>query len=315
MQSDTRETLKGIIAVNVATLAWATNMTIGRYVRGVIGPLTLTAARYVVAVILFTLLLRHVPPEERRPGRDLLPLLGMAVAGIVFFAPLLYFGLRYTTAVNGTLINGMGPLLTALFAAWLIREPYTGRQLIGAACAVVGVVVLITGGSLETIRTVGVNPGDLLIVAAATAWGLQSVASRRATRNRSPLSATILSLYMGLPFLIVAAILEQRVLPVTITPRLIGIVIYLGVVPAGLGYFLWNTGVKKLGAGGAMVFYNMLPVYGTILGVSLLGEQVGPAHAVGGALIIGGGLFSAYARRRAPRSASNRTRRSGGDAG
>lgn len=298
MKPDTKDTLLGILFVNIATIAWATNITIGRYIRDDIGPLTLTAARYIVAAIFFSFLLPNVPVEDRRPGRDVLPLLGMAVAGIVFFAPLLYLGLRFTTAVNGTLINGMGPLLTALFAAWLIKEPYTGRQLAGAAFAVVGVVVLITGGSLQAIRNVGINPGDLIVLAAATMWGLQSVSSRRATRNRSPLSATILSLYMGLPLLIVAAIVEQRFIPVTFSIRLVGIVIYLGLVPAGIGYFLWNTGVKKLGAGGAMVFYNMLPFYGTILGIAVLGERVGPAHLAGGALIIAGGVISALSRRR-----------------
>ncbi|MFP4151973.1 MAG: DMT family transporter [Alkalispirochaeta sp.] len=298
MKAETRDTLLGILFVNIATLSWATNITIGRYLRADIGPVTLTAARYVVAAIFFSFLLPRVAPEERRPGKDLLPLAAMALAGIVFFAPLLYLGLRFTTAVNGTLINGMGPLLTALFAAWLIKEPYTGRQLMGAVFAVIGVVVLITGGSLRTLREAGVNPGDLVVLTAAAVWGLQSVSSRRATRNRSPLSATILSLYMGLPLLIIAAIVEQQFLPATFSLRLLAIIIYLGVVPAGIGYFLWNTGIKKLGAGGAMVFYNMLPFYGAILGILVLGEQVGPAHLVGGALIITGGIISALSRRR-----------------
>jgi drug/metabolite transporter (DMT)-like permease len=103
---------------------------------------------------------------------------------------------------------------------------------------------------------------------------------------------------MGFPLLIVAAIVEQQFLPATFSLRLLGIVIYLGLVPAGVGYFLWNTGVKKLGAGGAMVFYNMLPFYGAILGILVLGEQVGPAHLAGGALIIAGGVISALSRRR-----------------
>ncbi len=298
MKPDTKETLLGILCVNIATFSWATNITIGRYLRADIGPITLTAARYVVAAIFFSFLLPRVAPEERRPGTDILPLAAMAIAGIVFFAPLLYLGLRFTTAVNATLINGMGPLLTALFAAWLIKEPYTGRQLMGAVFAVFGVVVLITGGSLRTLREVGVNPGDLVVLTAAAVWGLQSVSSRRATRNRSPLSATILSLYMGLPLLIIAAIVEQQFLPATFSLRLLAIIIYLGIVPAGIGYFLWNTGVKKLGAGGAMVFYNMLPFYGATLGILLLGEQIGPAHLVGGALIIAGGIVSALSRRR-----------------
>jgi len=298
MELRSKDTLTGILFVNVATFAWATNIILGRSLRSEIGPLTLTAARYVVASVVFALVLRGLPAEERRPGKDLPALLAMAATGIILFAPLLYFGLRYTTAVNGTLINGMGPLLTAVFAAWLIREPYTRRQLVGAVLAVLGVAVLISGGSLRAIREVGINPGDLLVLLAAAVWGLYSVASRRATRNRSPLSATAISTLMGLPVLLAAAILEQRVVPVQFSPRLLVTVLYLGLVPAALGYFLWNAGVKKLGAGGAMVFYNMLPLYGAVLGFFLLGEQIGPPHLAGGLLIIGGGVVSALVTRR-----------------
>lgn len=293
--SGSGETLKGILYVNIATLSWATNIILGRYVREEIGPLTLTAARCLVAAVLFYLVLRRAPAVERRPGRDLIPLAAMALTGVILFAPMLYYGLRYTTAVNGTLINGMGPLMTALFAAWLIREPYTGRQLAGAVLAVIGVAVLITGGSLQTLIALDFNPGDLVVLTAAGVWGLLSVASRRATRNRSPLSATALSIFLGLPVLLVAAILEQRTIPVVFSVQLLLIVVYVGVGPAGIGFFLWNTGIKKLGAGGAMIFYNTLPLYGAILGFLLLGETIVASHLVGGALIVGGGVVSALA--------------------
>lgn len=288
-----RDTLTGILFVNIATFSWATNIILGRYLRTEIGPFALTAARYLVAALAFTVLLRNAPRKDRSIGTDLRPLLAMALTGIILFAPLLYFGLRYTTAVNSTLINGMGPLMTALFAAWLIKEPYTKLQLGGALLAMAGVALLISGGSLRTLRESGVNPGDLVILVAAAVWGLYSVASRRATRNRSALSATALSTWMGLPVLLIAAILEQRTIPMLITPRLLVIITYLGIVPAAIGFSLWNAGVKKLRTGGAMVFYNTLPLYGALLGMLLLGERLGLPHLAGGALIIGGGVVSA----------------------
>ena len=297
MQTSTKNTLMGILFVNIATLGWATNVAIGRYIRGEIGPVTLAAARFVVAGIMFSFFIGKIAPEERRPGKDLWPLALMAATGIVLFSPLIYLGLRFTTAVNGALVNGMAPLVTAAFAAWLIKEPYKKGQLFGALLALFGVTILITGGSFRAIRTVGVNPGDLIILVAVAFWGIQSVASRRATRNRSPLSATILSLYMGIPVLVIAAIVEQQFIPVSFSPGLILVVIYLGIVPAGLSIFLWNTGIKKLGAGGAMVFYNMFPLYGSLLSIALLGEAVGPAHLVGGVLIIGGGVIGSLTAR------------------
>ena len=49
-----------------------------------------------------------------------------------------------------------------------------------------------------------------------------------------------------------------------------------------LGFFSWNAGIKYLGAGGAMVFYNTLPLYGALFGFLFLGETLGPAHLAGG---------------------------------
>ena len=292
MNESKSEILKGIALVNIATFAWATNIILGRYLRNEIGPLTLTAARYIIASIIFALLLRGLPERERRPGKDILLLSAMALTGVVLFAPILYFGLKFTTAVNGTLINGLGPLLTALFAARLIGEPFTGRQLVGALLALAGVGVLISGASFSFFAKAVFNPGDLLIILAVIFWALYSVAGRRTMRDRSPLSATAFSMFLGLPVLLAAAAVEMRYFPVSPSPKIFLILLYLGVVPAALGFFSWNTGVKKLGAGGAMVFYNTLPLYGALLGFLFLGETVGPAHLAGGALIIGGGMIT-----------------------
>ena len=113
----------GIGLVNLATLTWATNMVLGRWLRDQIGPLTLAAARFLIASLFFAALLQRRPPEERRLGQDRWLLLGMALSGVAIFAPTLYLGLRFTTAVNATLVNGLGPLITGLLAALLVREP------------------------------------------------------------------------------------------------------------------------------------------------------------------------------------------------
>ncbi|MDX9800434.1 MAG: DMT family transporter [Spirochaetia bacterium] len=291
------DTLKGILFVNIATFSWTTNMILGRYIRGSIGPLTLTAARFTIASIIFAFLLGKLPKEERSFGRDL-PLLGaMALTGVVLFAPVLYLGLRFTTAVNSTLINGLGPILTAIFASWFIREPLTGRQLAGSLFAFTGVAVLISGASMSFFKNAVFNQGDLLIILAVTIWALYSVAGRKTMKKRSPLSASALCIFMGLPFLIAAAAFELQSIPVILDMKLILIVLYIGIVPAALGFFCWNVGVGLLGAGGAMVYYNTIPLYGALLGFLFLGETIGAPHIMGGLLIIGGGLIAALKKR------------------
>jgi drug/metabolite transporter (DMT)-like permease len=285
--------LVGIALVNLATLTWATNMTLGRWLRDDIGPLTLAAARFAIAAALYALLLQRRPPEDRRMGEDRWLLVAMGLTGVALFAPTLYLGLRFTTAINATLIQGFGPLITGLLAALLIGEPMTRRQAAGAVAGLAGILVLISGGNLAWWRSAAVNIGDLITVGAVILWGLYSVLGRRAMRHRSALSATAFSAFVGLPFLVLAAVWELGALPPDLRPQLLLIIVYIGIFPTVIGFLSWNEGVRRLGASGAMVFYNTLPLYGALLGVLFLGESVGPAHLAGGALIIGGGLWAA----------------------
>jgi len=286
----------GVGLVNLATLTWTTNMVLGRWLRDDIGPLTLAASRFLIASLCFAALLQRRPPEDRRLGRDWWLLLGMALSGVALFAPTLYLGLRFTPAVNATLINGLGPLITGLLATLLIREPMSRRQVVGAILGLVGVMGLISGGSLAFWQVVRGNVGDLIVLGAVGLWGLYSVLGRQAMRGRSALSATALSTFLGLPVLLLAAVWEVQVLPVHASLELILAVLYIGIAPTVIGFLSWNAGVRRLGSSGAMVFYNTLPLYGALLGHLFLGESVGVAHLVGGALIVGGGLWAARGR-------------------
>jgi drug/metabolite transporter (DMT)-like permease len=296
LQAEWLTQLGGIGLVNLATLSWATNMTLGRHLRDDIGPLTLAAAWFLIASVCFALLLRRQPLEDRLLGKDRWLLVGMALSGVAVFAPVLYLGLRHTTAVNSTLINGAAPLITGVLAALLITEPMSKQQVWGALASFVGVVVLISGGQLLFWQAMG-NVGDLIVLGAVLLWGLYSVLGRQVMRHRSALSATALSAFLGLPLLLLAAAWEMRGSAVDISPKLVLAILYIGIVPTVVGFLSWNAGVRRLGPSGAMVSYNTLPLYGIVLGYLLLGEPIGWSHLLGGALIVGGGLWAARSPR------------------
>jgi drug/metabolite transporter (DMT)-like permease len=282
----------GVLLVNMATMAWASNMVLGRWLRADIGPLALTTLRFTVATALFGLLLRGRPTQERHYGKDKWWILAMGLAGVVCFSPLLYLGLRYSTAVNSSLIQGFSPLITALIAGLIIQEPVTRRQMLGAVLGLVGVAGLISNGSLSFLLRLQFNPGDLILLAAAVVWAFYSVFGRRVMHNRSPVAATALSNFLGLPLLAAATVFELQHIPLNLRPETIVAIAHICVVPTILGYWSWNRAILALGAGGAMVFYNTLPLYGVIMGAVFLNEPLGPAHLTFGGLILGGGLWA-----------------------
>ena len=92
------------------------------------------------------------------------------------------------------------------------------------------------------------------------------------------------------------AIWEIYTAPITLSFKLLAVVTYLGIGPAAIGFYAWNQGVARLGASGAMVFYNTLPLYGALLGALTLGEPIGQAHIIGGVMIVGSGLWASRKR-------------------
>jgi drug/metabolite transporter (DMT)-like permease len=293
-----RQQALGVIFVNLATLCWATNAVLGRWLRDDIGPLTLTTLRFTVATAFFGILLRGRPKQERRYGKDKWWILGMGLAGVVGFSPLLYLGLRYSTAINSSLIQGFSPLITALIAGLIIHEPVTRRQLAGAVIGLVGVAGLLSSGSLAFLLRLQFNPGDLILLASAMVWAFYAVFGRRVMRNRSPIAATALSNFLSLPLIAAAAAFELQHIPLNLRMETIAAIAHICVVPTIIGYWSWNRGVTTLGAGGAMVFYNTLPLYGAVLGAALLGESLGMIHFIFGGLIVAGGLWATLGRLR-----------------
>jgi len=287
-----RVRILGVILVNLATMAWATNAVLGRWLREDIGPLTLTALRFTVATAFFTIMLHRRPPYERRYGKDKWWILAMALAGVVGFSPLLYLGLRYSTAVNCSLIQGFSPLITALIAGLIIQEPVSRRQMLSAVLGLIGVMGLISGGSLAFLLDLRFNPGDLILLAAAMVWAFYSVFARRVMRHRSPVAAVALSCLLSLPLLAVAAVFELAYIPLNLRLETLAAIAHICLVPTIAGYWSWNRAVQALGAGGAMVFYNTLPLYGAMLGALLLGEPLQATHVIFGGLIVGGGLWA-----------------------
>ncbi len=282
------------IFVNLSCLIWASNFALGRVLREEIEPLMLTASRFVVASLFYAVILGRSAVKERLLSRGWALLIAMTLTGVVGFPVLLYRGLQLTTATDAVLINATGPLMTAILAAIVLRERLFPRHVLGGLISFFGVALIVSGGSFERLRQWHVNVGDLYVLLAVVLWGLYSVISRRVTRSHSVFSVTAISTWMALPLFFGAAAAGWQPIPTHWSWHLLLAIVYIGIFPSGVAFLSWNEGVRRVGPNRAMVFYNMLPVYGSILGVILLGETFGAEHFIGGCLILSGSFIAIW---------------------
>ena len=66
------------------------------------------------------------------------------------------------------------------------------------------------------------------------------------------------------------------------------IMLYIGLLPSLVAQVFFIRGVELIGAARAGIFVNLVPVFGALLAVVLLGEPFALYHAVGLALVLGG---------------------------
>ncbi len=278
------------LLVNLSTLLWASNIALGRALRSQVGPLTLTAFRFTLAGLIFAFLVTKLAPKRRPIGQDWRILLGMGLTGVFTFPALLYLALQRTTATNAALINGTGPLITAIMASFLLKERLYLSRIVGTLISLIGVTLVIGGPTLGTLQSSTVNLGDLTVFFDVIVWGIYSIMGRIVTRSRSALIATAYSIWFAVPLLLVAAFIEWQSFPPQLSIQLLVAGVYIALFPTCIAFLSWNESIRRVGPARSMAFYNLLPVYGALLGILFLGENPSWAQFAGGSLVIIGAL-------------------------
>lgn len=70
----------------------------------------------------------------------------------------------------------------------------------------------------------------------------------------------------------------------------------MGIFPSIISYLCYNRGVDLIGANRAGLFLYLMPLFGSLMAMLLLGESLYGYHVIGLALIAGGIVMTLRAR-------------------
>jgi probable blue pigment (indigoidine) exporter len=131
------------------------------------------------------------------------------------------------------------------------------------------------------------------------AMAIGTALSKRWRAPVSPLTFTAWQLSAGGLLLLPLALWLEPPLPALSTQNIAGF-IYLGLVGAGLTYWLWFRGLQKLQAAAAASLGLLSPVTATVLGWLVLDQQLAPLQILGAAIILLSVWLGQWAARPAP---------------
>ena len=282
------------LLLNLTSLFWASNLVLGRYVAGHVPPVTISCVRWVGA---FLMMLPFAWPHLRRDWpvlRAHIPLLlVMAFTGFAANTVLAYWGLTYTQALNGLLIQSAGPLCVALWTLILFGVRLTIAQMFGIAISLIGVLTIILRGDLTALAHIEVNKGDAMLAAALLVFGVYSALMLRKPATH-PLSLIAFTTGCGALMTIPLTIWELTSVATLIVDKLtVATLIYMMIFPSALAYLFFNRGIALIGPNRAAPFFHMMPVFGSVMAIFFLGEQPQLFHLIGYALVLAGVIVAA----------------------
>jgi drug/metabolite transporter (DMT)-like permease len=290
------------VALLVCMVAFGGTWPAGKVAAEHVAPATIAVARFVSAATLLSLWGRFTGRPVRRPALRDLPLVVVLGFTVVFAYNLFFlYGVRHAPASDGSvLVPGLIPVATTLLAWPVLGERPARRTALGLAVALVGLVVVVDPvGGVSSSRLLG----DGLFVGAAFSWTAYTLAGRAAVARFGSVSANVYATAVGSLLLLPVTFVGGGWGSLESAPaQAWGSIAYLSLAGTVLAFVLFYEGVRLVGAARAASFALLVPIFGVLSSVVVLGERLRPLLVLGGAIVVAGLWLSETSNRgRRPR--------------
>ena len=277
----------GFVACAAASSLWGCGFFFGKIALAEMSSAHMVLYRFLFAMpVLLPLLWTHRPQFTRNEWGLLLvaSFLGVPMQFLIQF-----YALSITTVSHASLMVGTMPVILAVGATVFAHERMDRvgwMALTGSTCG--AALIALGGGHAKGRATAGPTLwGDLLVIVSLMIALFWILLNKRLMERNSHVVVTVYGLLLGTMMLMVWVPLRYGMPPVA------GVSLKAWLALAGSGVLctasttlLWNWGMTQVPASQAGVLLNMEPLIGSLLGVLVLGERLGPSAWVGGALIL-----------------------------
>ena len=284
----------------ITMVFWAGNAVAGRFAVGEVSPLVLTWLRWTLGACLLLFVARHhLKRDWPVLRRHWVYMTFMGATGFAIFNALLYTALVHTTALNATIVQAGMPMIIFSLNYLIYRTNIRPLQIVGYSITLIGVVIAASQGQAALLLGLDINRGDMIMLAAVLVYSSYSVALRAKPDLHWLSFLTILfviAALISIPMALFEAAAADAIWPTSMTG--IGVVFYTAIFPSIIGQALFIRAIELIGGNAAGLFVNLVPIFGAILAVLLLGERFQAYHAAALILVLGGIMAAQYRGRR-----------------
>lgn len=269
-----RSTVAGHLSMFLANASWGLMSPIAKIVMagGAVTSLVLTDMRIFGAMLLFWIISFFRKPERVAP-RDMVKLFGASLLAIVFNQGCFMFGVGMTSPGDASIITTSMPLWAMILAAFFLKEPITGKKVMGIAFGAAGALLLILGSNSGVTGTHDGNNyvwGDLLVLSAQLSYALYIVLFKNFVTKYSLI--TIMKWMFTYAFICILPFSYDDLLATNwdlLGIREIGAIGFIVVCATFISYMLIVVGQKRLRPTVAGMYNYIQPLVACIVSVCL----------------------------------------------
>jgi drug/metabolite transporter (DMT)-like permease len=261
-------------------ISWASSYLAIKVAVATFEPHHVAVLRFAVASLVLAFFLPRARPTM--PSRsDFGKLFLYGASGIAIYSVLLCAAERGVGAGTASFIIGIAPIFTAVLASLVLKEKMSKRAWAGLAVAFAGAGMMSVGKSSGLFVSF-----EIMALLAAAMLSALSLTVQKSLLNRiSPLACTIYSVWAGT--LLLCPFLPDALKACAHAPMTaIVSVVYLGIVPAAIGYIFWSFVLAHTPAGRAAAFLYLVPAVAAVQSAVLLGELPTSWEVAGSAVIM-----------------------------
>ena len=275
----------------LVVLFWAFNISVLKLCFVNMTPLAFNAVRFAGAAAVLLALTRALEGSLRIERSDMGLILLLALVGHTAYQLLFVLGLDRIPATTAALIFGASPIVTAILS-WMLSHETIGATGGGGALLAFAGVGLVTGAGDKggDGLSLGVRmTGSLMVFGAVICWAVYTVMSRQLLTRYSPLRVTAVTLSLGAVPLAVFSAHDLKTQDWGAVPAMTWVgLVYSMLFALVAAYVLWYRSVRDVGNLRTAIYSNLVPVFGALFGVLILGEKVTIGLLSGGLCIFAG---------------------------
>ena len=283
----------GYILAILAVIIWSGNFVAARFLTH-LTPIEISFYRWFVTFLVLTpFCIKSLIKNIKYIKGIWIKVIIISILGITIFNTFVYLAAHTSNATNMSLLATLSPIIIAIISRIVWKIKLTLNQKFGLLIVIIGVVILITKGSIEVLTKLKFAVGDLYMLFAVILFAVYTLTLRVRPKEIPQSTFFYLMVVIGIIPLFIAMLfsyINKTANPLDTKSALI--LVYVGIFPSAFGFILWNMAISKIGAIKASIIYDSIPFFSSLEAVILLKETLLISQVIGGILILLGIIYS-----------------------